>query len=120
MVDRGAWWASHRQDAPPPFRSLDTYERAKRYTVGEDCLCLGSRLEGVLASVRVPHPKESGRSLPGLLQGPLRAATLRRSVRRCRCSPVCNHWHLTTLKEHIKRFCQELLVGRVFNCCDRA
>ncbi len=34
--NRGAWWESHRQDDPPPFRSLDTYERAKRYTVGED------------------------------------------------------------------------------------
>ncbi len=34
--NRGAWWESHRQVNPPPFRSLDTYERAKRYTMGED------------------------------------------------------------------------------------
>ena len=34
--NRSAWWESHRQDDPPPFRSLDTYERAKRYTLGED------------------------------------------------------------------------------------
>ena len=36
--NRAEWWEKHQQRDPPPFRSLDTFEKAKRYTMGEDCL----------------------------------------------------------------------------------
>ena len=34
--NRAEWWEKHQQRDPPPFRSLDTFEKAKRYTMGED------------------------------------------------------------------------------------
>ena len=45
---------------------------------------------------------------------------LGRNVHTCAGnSPGCNHWHLAALKEHVERFGQELLIGRVFGCCNQ-